>query len=491
MYKLDERLLKTATEELLKEIRKHKSQKEQNIEFDNGFFKIEEGYKYDVYEQGRSALNIEAWTEEMIGTHVIADNVKKAFEKAQNLIFYMTNDFFEKLNQNVYVAERILYDVFKSDDVIGEQKAFEKYMNYFGRNYSRIAFLYFLKDKDRYLPISPEKFKELFEWLNIYTDCCNGCTWVHYQEFNKIIGDIQHRLLPYFNHRVSLVDAHSFIWSMYLLEKRFKSSEINFVDYSKGQVCLNEEQWKKALMDDTVIRKDYLELLAKIYLANDHATVCKDLAYEDKVDVAVYNSAIRSMGKRITKSFNLHEMKRENGQGYYWPIFFYGRSLMNGLFEWQMRPELVTAFEDVCKDIVLIVQEKQEEREVAGLPDFEIFKRAKEKSNRTPLVRTVTTEQKYRDPGIAEWAKRRAKGVCLLCGEDAPFNDKYGRPYLESHHIEWLSEGGADSIDNVVALCPNCHRKMHVLKDTTEEQEAKQFLKDCILDYLKREEKKY
>ena len=47
----------------------------------------------------------------------------------------------------------------------------------------------------------------------------------------------------------------------------------------------------------------------------------------------------------------------------------------------------------------------------------------------------------------------------------APFSDKNGEPYLESHHVEWLSKGGEDSIDNVVALCPNCHRKMHVVND--------------------------
>lgn len=44
-------------------------------------------------------------------------------------------------------------------------------------------------------------------------------------------------------------------------------------------------------------------------------------------------------------------------------------------------------------------------------------------------------------------------------------NDKDGNPYLESHHIIWLSKGGDDSIENTVALCPNCHRKMHVIAD--------------------------
>ena len=71
--------------------------------------------------------------------------------------------------------------------------------------------------------------------------------------------------------------------------------------------------------------------------------------------------------------------------------------------------------------------------------------------------------------------------------ERAPFNDKKGRPFLESHHIRWLSEGGADSIDNVAALCPNCHRKMHELKGLSEEIDARQFLLDCVAEYSKRE----
>ena len=28
-----------------------------------------------------------------------------------------------------------------------------------------------------------------------------------------------------------------------------------------------------------------------------------------------------------------------------------------------------------------------------------------------------------------------------------------------------MADGGRDEIDNVVAICPNCHRKMHVLND--------------------------
>lgn len=61
--------------------------------------------------------------------------------------------------------------------------------------------------------------------------------------------------------------------------------------------------------------------------------------------------------------------------------------------------------------------------------------------------------------------KLRAKGICQLCEKPAPFNDKNGNPYLECHHIIWLSEGGADELRNTVALCPNCHKKMHIVND--------------------------
>lgn len=57
---------------------------------------------------------------------------------------------------------------------------------------------------------------------------------------------------------------------------------------------------------------------------------------------------------------------------------------------------------------------------------------------------------------------KRANGVCQLCGSPAPFHDKDGNPFLEIHHITPLCDGGTDSADNLVALCPNCHRKLTI-----------------------------
>lgn len=82
-----------------------------------------------------------------------------------------------------------------------------------------------------------------------------------------------------------------------------------------------------------------------------------------------------------------------------------------------------------------------------------------------------TVSQTYiRNPYIARYARLRANGKCQLCSQSAPFLDLHGDPYLESHHIIWLSKGGADTLDNTVGLCPNCHRKMHVLDNDSDKQ---------------------
>lgn len=65
-----------------------------------------------------------------------------------------------------------------------------------------------------------------------------------------------------------------------------------------------------------------------------------------------------------------------------------------------------------------------------------------------------------RSPSVRLWVLERAKGRCELC-DGLGFQTSDGRVYLETHHVRPLSDGGSDSVDNVVALCPNDHRRAH------------------------------
>ncbi|GAB3309352.1 HNH endonuclease [Hymenobacter humi] len=69
--------------------------------------------------------------------------------------------------------------------------------------------------------------------------------------------------------------------------------------------------------------------------------------------------------------------------------------------------------------------------------------------------------QFLRSPQVVAWVLEAAAGDCEWCSLPAPFIIAGGMPYLEVHHVRWLSQGGSDTVTNAVALCPNCHRRFH------------------------------
>ena len=83
---------------------------------------------------------------------------------------------------------------------------------------------------------------------------------------------------------------------------------------------------------------------------------------------------------------------------------------------------------------------------------------------KSPIKKTVSSQIFERSPQIRKSVLARACGYCELCGEKG-FVSSSGAIYLESHHIVPLSEEGADSINNVIALCPNHHREAHYGKE--------------------------
>ena len=79
-----------------------------------------------------------------------------------------------------------------------------------------------------------------------------------------------------------------------------------------------------------------------------------------------------------------------------------------------------------------------------------------------------TTQQYTRSSAIRDYVMARAGGYCEGCEQPAPFTSKTGQPYLHAHHVHELSEGGSDTPDTVIALCPNCHYRVHHGEDGDE-----------------------
>lgn len=305
-----------------------------------------EDFKSTRAEEARKALEYEKWDESWIGTGKIAECAKEAIEKAGNLVYPNQKfDFQNRLtpNHSDYRedAERVLFNIYANSDY-EESAAFADAIKTFGGTYDTIAFLFFIKDDSRFLPISSGHFDDAFEILGIDYTTAYHCSWENYQGFIKIISeirDIMEIVLP-MQGIPRLVDAHSFAWII-------QGDEFREWDPDEKQ---------SAQIEQTA---------------------------EESIQTVVSGES----GRRSIKSSG--------------------------------------------------------------------FKRSAE---------------------VVKETKRRANGICQLCKQPAPFIDKKGNPYLELHHVVWLSRGGEDSTTNTVALCPNCHTKMHVLDRKEDVEKLKKLL---------------
>lgn len=84
--------------------------------------------------------------------------------------------------------------------------------------------------------------------------------------------------------------------------------------------------------------------------------------------------------------------------------------------------------------------------------------------DRIALLNPVTKRREIadrfdRNQWLAESLKSYYTHRCQVCGND--FLPTYGTPFSESHHIQYIRDGGPDISGNIVVLCPNHHRIVH------------------------------
>ncbi|MBL6080552.1 HNH endonuclease [Belnapia sp. T18] len=98
-----------------------------------------------------------------------------------------------------------------------------------------------------------------------------------------------------------------------------------------------------------------------------------------------------------------------------------------------------------------------------GIPLSELRRRAQASGSMAPeaTVSIAARTSLARSRDVAAYALARAAGTCESCDRGAPFLRVDGRPYLEVHHMNRLTDGGPDLPEGVAAVCPNCHRHIH------------------------------
>ena len=83
-------------------------------------------------------------------------------------------------------------------------------------------------------------------------------------------------------------------------------------------------------------------------------------------------------------------------------------------------------------------------------------------ASKKPGRTRVTSTAFIRNPDVVAEVRIRANGKCEQCNKPAPFKrSRDGAPYLEVHHKIRLADHGDDTVQNAIAVCPNCHRQAH------------------------------
>lgn len=453
-----------------------KDRNNDSIDFSNtNSILARELYKEQLFDKAQRKLNISSWQRSWAGTGKIYNKLLPLLDdKDNNLIKYygithLKNHITDN-NGNYYIkAEQTIYDIFRGEN---ESLAFSEAIEEFGGRYPTIAYLFFLKDDKRFLPCAPRRFEESFQQLNIDINLAGECSWENYCTFIRIIDCIRELMPDYMQleHAPTLLEAHSFVWIIgredYI--NWHKAQEYQRLMALEKQRIQQEKEERERNRIPTKHLSDFSEeelislapsLVNKVIHNTIHgeATII-EFVTEPELMMTIVNTDDEDSkyseptGIRITNAskknyyFTLEELSKISS----------GEDNTKVPFKRPL-PELGT---------IEISEDENEQIEQAARMSIEQLRSvAASRESIAPEKHMVPTQQYKRDNFIAELSKRQAKGICQLCGNPAPFITSEGKPYLESHHIVWLSEGGADTIENTAAVCPNCHRRLHYLND--------------------------
>jgi hypothetical protein len=218
--------------------------------FQDGLAAQWEDYKPRLRERALFLLDIMHWREDIIGNGEILNKVIASIEieggnDRNNLVqwvnrFGHTNRSHHALldarldTHQCFAFEKLFFDFYldRSDHVT----VFERLRIMAGRRYDLLAYFFFLKDIERFMPIATRTFDEAFALLGIDLVTEGQCSWENYTRYNSALSEIRDALreradLP----DVRLIDAHSFCWMLIRLDREISNRPASSAGTSRAQ----------------------------------------------------------------------------------------------------------------------------------------------------------------------------------------------------------------------------------------------------------------
>jgi hypothetical protein len=203
-----------------------------------GLSAVWESYKPKLRDFALSKLDAADWQHGTIGQGRILERTIAAIEIQDNRPGGLTNNLVFWQNRYGHLSrehralldaqqdqgarraiESTLFDLYRAD--VDEAALFDRLSELTGRKYTLSAYLYFLKDMRRFMPIQPTGFDRVFHELGVQFTSLRNCNWDNYKRFNEILGEVRLALEEVADLKnVRLIDAHSFCWIFATLLKR-------------------------------------------------------------------------------------------------------------------------------------------------------------------------------------------------------------------------------------------------------------------------------
>lgn len=218
--------------------------------FREGLTEEWEGYKLPLREKALSRLKVATWPQGSIGSGQILKGLISAIEIQEegdappNNLVRWPNEYghrnrshFALLDASDDPTERRRIEQWAFEFYRGEPDygaAFEELRRLAGSRYDLLAYLFFLRDPDRFMPIGSQTFDHAFESLGIGVRTAWRCSWENFQEYIAALQDIRAALTDVAGlSNVRLVDAHSFCWL--LVRPEMERPDVLLVNSAKGK----------------------------------------------------------------------------------------------------------------------------------------------------------------------------------------------------------------------------------------------------------------
>jgi hypothetical protein len=198
-----------------------------------------EKYKYEIYKEAKKRLDCNKWSESDIGTGKILGHTISSIEIPGNNLVRWDNRYGKESRQHNYLyeakndqrktkeLESCIYAIYHKES---DAQSFESIMKIIGKKYSLIAYLFFIKDRSKYLPIATTIFDIAFRCFNVDFITSYHCSWDNYSTYLRLVGELKEMLTEILGSEVTLLDAHSFAWII----GRERPNDGKFVDSYKN-----------------------------------------------------------------------------------------------------------------------------------------------------------------------------------------------------------------------------------------------------------------